>query len=730
MLRILLEPAAMKLKYLVITVLLFGHSAGAEEVPGQNLLSYFSANCRTEGEWTRAAIADSSALIEALRSIQSDPDCKSVGGAISQLGLLNQQLSSLQNISQTQSQIAQLNAQEQELLVQLSGTTNAVTVDSINAKLRDLQVTRAGLVGRDSARNELATPDKAVALGQIVQIANSTFGQVAGNQKCLSRHPNVLNTATSVMSAIGATATLVNPALGLGLTAGSELLGKTIEGVRATYNNRAIRRISDNTIASEAYKCALETMSNRWCQMRDAEAFLLFKAEQRRFAQIDKGLTTAIRMNDREIPVILDWLNKIRSGVTPTSTADSGRQNAVRERDSYVQSREAFGLGLISESKELYNNQTTDNERWNIIRSLIKSLVPQVNENWRNPLFDAIGSAGYAPFFLLGLNDDEAIKNPATGGYHTLDTWKKPAAFNPSLENLRTNYTQWIAITRARVSQELSQVLQPDPLQTLSLAFDRTGNRWKISPMDGLKNVIEFLETNPPREADIAFRKLFNDTIKKLKAIYNITYDTIIVQQISDTKPVEQIYTEAQLSYGTVVLEARLDMIVRLAVLELLETSKPEDQVLVAQLLAAERFTDTLARMSGTDNLAMIRADINRAQPITIANLNSFIDLFGNNIARILARLKWEEENSSGTVAKNKRYARTEMCFLLLAVPAVDRYIDSRLCEGLQLKSLIKDGPESIVITTGSFTTDLNERACEYREFFRKSKIFETWGIK
>lgn len=718
----------------ILTFLLLGltvsFSAFSEDVPGQNLLSYFSANCKTQGEWTRAALADSTALIEALRNIQNDNDCKSVGGAIAQLGLLNQQLSKLETTNDTQLKVSELNAQEQELLIQIANNGDPATLAEINAKLRELQVLRAGIIGRDKAQSELATPDKAQVLGELVQIANTTFTQITGNQQCLAKHPNVLNTATSIMASVGATAAVVNPAIGLGLTAGATFLGETIEGVRRHYNAREIRRIADNTVASEAYKCALETMSERWCQMRDAEAFLVFKAEQRTSARVDRGLGSAIRLNDREIPVLVEWLNKIRSGVTPTSTADAARQNAVREREGYVQGREAFGLGLIEETRQVYQQEQDENERWNIIRGLIKQLVPAEVSGWKNPLHDTLGSIGYPPFFLLGLPDDASIKNPQTGAYHTLDTWVKPTTFNPTLDLVKEKYIEWITRTRIRVNQELSTVLQPDALQTLSSAYDRTGNRWKISPMDSLKNLIAFLKNNPPRESDFAFKKLYNDTVKKLEAIHLITEDAVITRDLNSNSPVEEIYNAAQLRFGTVVIEARLEMIVRLSLLEFIENSSPEDQVLVAQLLAAERFTETIRRMNGTDNLARIHADLKRGQSITISNLNSFLYIFGNNINRILQRLKWDEEAASGTVAKSKRYARTEMCFLLLAVPDLGTYIDPRLCDGMKMYSVVKGGPESFSITPKTFTQDMNERACEYREFFRKSKIFETWGIK
>jgi hypothetical protein len=706
---------------------LLSWSSYAESIPGQQLLSYFASNCRTQGEWTRAALADSIALIESLKSIAQDPDCRSMGGAISQLQILNSQLKYLESTNSTKTRLAELNAQEQELLVHLSNTLDANTIKEINKTLRDLQVTRASLIGRTNKEKELIGEDKAAAMASIVQIANSSFSQITANQTCLKKNPSILNSATSIISAVGATTSVVNPVLGLGLTAGASFLGETIEGVRRYQNSRDIRRLSDQTVAFEAYKCALETMSERWCKMRDAETFLLFKATQRSRSIINSSLGTAIRLNDREIPVLLEWLNKIRGGVTPTTTSDATRQGVVFQRETLVRSLEAFGLGLIEENRAIYQSYTNLEERWAFLRSLILSIYPKVETPVRNPLYDVL-PVGYAPYFLLGLPDDASIQNPQ--GYIPIGAWRKPDGFNPTLDVIKEKYIEWISRARTRVNQELTQVLQPDALQTLSSAYDRTGNRWKISPMDSLKALINFLEINRPNERDYAFTKLYNDTLEKLRLIYATTETAVLFEKGNSPSPIEEIYRLAQLEYGSVVIQTRLDMIVRLSLLELLDNSSQEDQILVAQLLAAERFSEAITKMSGTDNLALIRADINRAQPITISNLNNFMTTFGDGINRILSKLLEEEQKSTGTIAKSKRYARTEMCFLLLSVPNAEKTVKTHLCEGVQLKAVVAEGPATETITRNSFRSDFNERACIYREFFRQSKIYENWGIK
>ncbi len=702
----------------------------AENIPGQELLGYFSANCRTQGEWTRSALADSRALIESLRSIAQDPDCRALSGSITQLELLGQQLQSVQSLNSTQVQISVLNSKEQELMLQLSQTSDMSIMSDINSKLRSLQLERAALNGNLISQNLLNTPDKSELLMGIVQTANSSFKQIVSNQACLTKNAQLLKSVTSIVSSIGATVATVNPALGLGLSAGSAFMGQTIEGLRQTMSYRKIRKISNNSFALEAYKCALETMSERWCQMKDAESFLNFKANFRTRPIENSGLSSAIRLNDREIPVLLEWLTKVRAGVTPTTTSDATRQSLVFQRDAVLRSLEANGIGLIEENRALYNTYEDANDRWIFLRSLVITLIPSVApNNIKNPLYDVI-SVGYTPYFLIGLADDTSIRNNQ-GNYLDFNAWSKPAGFNPTLDHVKERYLEWIQKTRIRVNQELTQVLQPDVLQTLSSAYERSGNRWKLSPMDSLKNIIEFLKLNPPQENNAPFERLYQGTITNLSAVYDIIQTAVLAEDTSLAQsPVEQIFEITQLKYGTVVIQSRLDMIIRLALIELIEQSKPEDQVLVAQLLAAERFTETLSRMSGTDNLALIKADINRAQPITISNLNAFSDIFGKNLSKLLKDLKNDEDKATGTVKNSKRYARTEICFLLLAIPDLNKKIDQALCHGLKFNAVIPGGPESVTLGRSDFNKDFNDRACVYRDHFRRSKIYENWGIK
>lgn len=712
----------------------------AEEVPGKNLLAYFSGSCKTSSQWTQAAIADSEALIQTLNAMANDADCAGAAGAISQLNNLSYQLATLDRLDSTKNTVAVLNAHEQELLIQLTQTTDPDTISDINETMRDLQLERAKLLYTERSAARLSGEDKVTILGQIAQTANSSFQQITANQKCIDKHPSLLNSATSIVAGVGAAVTFINPAMGIAMTAGATFAKISMDGIKANKHARKIRKIADSTVTFEAYSCALESMSDRWCQMQDAESFLNFKAKHRRRALRNPELAQAISLNDREIPVILDWLNKVRNGVAPRTTADANRRNVVLTRELIVRSKADYGQSLIEQNRKTYDSlENNPTEQWLFLRSVIKSLAPQhgSESNVKDPMSEVYAPM-YSPYYLVGLaEDDPRIRTQnGTGPIEYIDSWTKPSGVIVTLDSVKERYLDWTNKAANLVNRELTEVQQPDPLQTLSSA-NIEAEPWMVTPLNAFKTIADFLENNPPGSQQQEFQIIYQDTLQKLRNIHDIATVAILTGDmtpfdVGETKrtPIEEIYEVAQLKYGIVVLQSRLEMIVRLSLLEYIKTSPTEDQILLAQLLASDRFYETISKMNGTSSYAILREDIKSGKAYTMKNLANFMELFGYNINRTLQKLYWEEKRGSPTVAQANRDLRTSMCFLVLGAENVASWIDINLCTGLKMEAMEPGGPETMTINAETFKKDLAQRACTYREFFRQSDIYQKWGIR
>jgi hypothetical protein len=733
----------------------------AEEIPGQTLLSYFSGSCTTSGQWTQAAISDSEALIKTINALAADPDCATAAGAISQLNTLSSQVAIYDKMNATKNAIATYNAEEQELLIQLTITTDTNVKAEINTALRNLQVQRAKLLNGGNAANQLSGVDKVTVLGQIAQSANSSFQQITANQKCLTNNPKLLTAATSIVAGVGSAVSMINPAIGIAMTAGSTFINVAMEGIKDTRQANRIKNIADSTVTFEAYSCALESMSDRWCQMTDAEAFLKFKAKYRQDRDFKDGLAQAISLNDREIPVILDWLNKIRNGVDSRTTADAGRREVVLTRELIARVRADYGLSLLEQNRTTYESLEgkPDDQQWKFLRTLISTIAPQGRDmsnsgtSVRDPLND-IYAPMFAPYNLVGMKegDPDTLCN---GNICAFDSWTKPSSVVPTLDSVKVKFTEWIGRATDLVNRELNEVRQPDPLNTLS-GGNIEAEPWMITPLAAFKTIADFLEQNPPGERQGDFKKLYADTLDKLRTIHDVATVAIATGQMAspqecappvctgdicappvctlDLSPIEQIYETAQLKYGIVVLQSRLELIVRLSLLEFIKTSSEEDQVLVAQLLASDRFYQTISSMNGTTSFARLNKDIEKGKAYTMENLANFMDLFGKNINRSLRTIYKEEmiatQNKKHSVAQAKRDMRTSMCFLVLGAENVEKWIDIDLCTGLKMDAMQPGGPQSPTIDDSTFNKDFGDRACTSREYFRQSDIFQKWGIK
>lgn len=727
---------------MLLLFLVWGSNAKAASMVGNDLINYFSSTCKTQGEHTRQAISDSQALISILENIKNDEDCATISGGISLLSNLEFKLSQLEGQNSLNIEIEKLTAQENELIIQLSQTSEPSVQDEINATIRQIQVDKAAYISEMSARDGYQGDNVKDLYAKIVTSTNSFFNTISNNHRCLNKNPNILPAITSLTGAIGSAAMTVNPALGLGISAATDFIGHTVEALRKNKYNRMIRKISDSGIALEGYKCVLESLSDRWCSLEDASEFLGLKASIRRQSNEESGLKSAIRLQDRDIPVLLDWLNKVRTGVPAATTADAQRQEEIFNREAKVRSAYALGNGVISQYKPLYDipNQTSQ-DKYLVLKTIISVLTNNdcsgddflVSTEGSNPLED-VYNKDFAPFYLLGLD-----QLPRDNGniiyfcdFDPFTQWPN-GSYSADLSLVRSRYDEWVNKAQERVNRELTLVLQPDALQVLTVAYERTSNKWKYSTISSINNLIHFLENFKPKSFETSsFMKVYEDTTKDLRNLKEAIDGAVIGDTYPDPKvALEKIFEIAKLQYGVIVFQSRLEMIVRVSVKEYLDSLNNVDSNTATQLLAAESFLDVLAKMSGTDNLAIISADIKRAKPIAISNMTTFLDVFGKNINRILKRnYKRIKKSSDPTLQEVYQRNVAELCLLLSSMPVWPDKVDQKYCLNSKLEEVIPNGPESVTLTSDYLNKNFNIRNCGYRNYIRKSKIYQEWGIK
>jgi hypothetical protein len=718
----------------------------AEAIPGQELLNYFSSSCKTQGKWSKIALSEAQALMKSIESVLNDEDCKTIAGAISQLNTLSAQIVRLDNLGSDHMELAGLSAKEQELLLYVGRNASDVNLsEQINSTLLDIQLEQAQVMGRIDAHNYYAQPQLADLLAQIVLTTNAAFNQVVANQRCMIKKPGILSGAAALVASVGATAAISNPALGLGLAATGDFIGTIVEAIRKKRLTTTIRQVADGTTALEAFNCVLESLSSRWCEMAEVEKYINFKAKYQNVPIQAGELGSAIRLYDREIPAFLHWLNKIRAGIPSSSSADASRQKRVFEREASVRSSKAMSNGIIAENRPLFDGAQDPKEKWTFLRSTVLKLGQNIgiinpytgNRSGDDPMYE-IYNTDYAPYYLLGLDRIPKTSSGSNIDFNSFDPfseWPAEAGpFVPNFETMTKKFDEWVELARARVDQELNLVLNPDASSAISSAFDGTDNRWKLPAIDALKSIIKFLQLHGPQKRfsnPAAFKNLYADTITKLKTIQEaIEKATLGPTPIDPLKALEVIYKNANLQFGIVILQNRLGLAVRLAIYTLISSTDPETQAIAAQFLAADRFEDVLSQISGTDNLALIAADIKKAQPITLNTLQGFVDVFGKSIRETLSYIMDQEKRSPKDLAPNYERSRAELCYGLLAAPVWPKSVAPSYCLGLKLDPVIPGGPVTDTITYKMiFEGSYQNRACQFQDYLSRSKIFQDWNI-
>lgn len=714
------------------------------------MLNYFSAGCPTQGEWTRAALSQAQSLTDVMRSVQNDPDCVTVSGSISQLSSLSGRIAKLQFGDQRQ--ILGLKQQEQELLLQLSAVDpNGLDASMIKTQLRSVKLELAQLTGYRQF-DTIHDTEVADTMSALVSNTNAFLQQAIANNSCIVKHPSLLPGIASLTGTVAAAA--YTSGISLGIMAGVDLLAITLENVRHWRVQRRINKSSESLVSS-AYQCVLESLSNQWCSAEDALSIVRTKGAARPEISKDHPLLHGMRLLDRDLPVVLRWLDQVRAGADATSQAMADRQTKALEREKMVRTTRAQGMGIIEENRILFelihsdSPSKNDRDRWIIEKNTVRDLLAKINggngfmsgPQITHPMLE-VYAQDYAPYFLLGLTLQQAPKFVAGGSaiikpidqFDPFVEWQGIVGqpFRPDLNIVRAQLLLWVQNAQDRVNNELSIVLNPDPLEILNKAAAK--DQHGFAPYDSLGALAAFLKDQAPKSYVVgSHKRLYLDTIARVEDI--AASIRTIVEPVTPLPEdpndpghpkniLGRIYKQAALDFGTVLLENRLETSIRLALTELLTSGTSGlDSETAAKLLASDDVLRELKRYAGTDDLNLIARDIEKSQALTVTTFSSFIDLFGKGISKNLKHYK----KTGGTVQLKEQ---AEMCLKLLAAPKWPKNVSKKICEGMQLPSLFVGGPASIVVNETAMNLPYEKRACAHRNFLRANRIFQNYRDK
>ena len=747
--------------------------------PGETLINYFGQTCKSLGSFTNSALNDSRALISTLETLRDDENCKSVSGAISKLNNLQNKLSALDDEYYEQMEYAKLEAQEIEVLSQLANTTDPLKVQDLQAVLAQIQLDKATEMGRIDLRQSYDGDKLRNTYGQLINTTSAAYEAVTSNQLCIDSNPQVLLAATSMATSIAASSMLINPALGLGLATLSDFIGDTLDYYRHRGYNAGIKYISNRSSVMVGLKCAIETLANRQCDIVDAKKFLeienRLKREKNNFStNSDLSKIKAIsELFDIDIPVLIEWLEKVKAGAPAASRADALRKNSVYKDIADLQSSRAYGEGIFSEKEPFFNNAQGKQEKISIIREVIESLMFASGNYLSSGISDGSSSSGrdnplylihkkdYAPYYLLGLSRDQ-VTTDQDGNikrFSIINIESEYPNYSPNLNQIENLYFEWILEAQERVNRMSALILQPVPVIIVSDFADKSSSSYKRSPKESLLNVINFLKENTPNPSHPNRKELFDSTEEILSKIYEIipkdTPPRLSSAQSSSCENllninellsspdislsvcnpyldvIEKVSRIAQLEFGSLIIKNRLETSLRVAVGEYIEqtdvTAENENQL--AQLLAADSYLDVLKQVTGKDDPSEILDDLNNSIIVSQENLKSFSRTFRykiNYLFRIEQKYITSDEPS---ISKPRLKERARLCFLLASIYEFPMSSFFKYCDGVTYQE-VEGGPSAPIFDYDFIKGPYEKRRCQFRDYQRKLRIYEQWGIK
>lgn len=736
----------------VVSLLLSPFAAArADTIPLQELLNYFSATCRSYGEFSAAALGRADTIASTLRKMKADDDCDALTSAQSQLIAIQNSIATLTQLDASAFRYINYRTQEQTILAALATATDPQIISSLNDQL--VEVTHA-LARTRPMKDQTQIASMVESTEQVLQASANSFN-------CFIKRPGLLAEVAALSSSVGASAMAFNPALGTKITAGAALLGRVLQQIRNLKFARAGRDLG-NIKRAEALSCVLESLTTDYCEADTTLRMIDWKLKHMDLSQYGRTtLDATVRMMDRDVPALLKWVESLRGSTKAATLADAARVANINDRETKLRNTELHVGGYFGDKAYILSGYTEYYARWSYFKSNIQALLGFIGVTYSmsnnssttfNPMMEIYGG-DVALYYAIGITQDKIPVLPAMGRMSFdqfdpktayLNDPRFPGGWPPGVPDLRDiknlqfqlvqdQLSLWITETRKIINAERTRFAYPDLRGIFQRAFDAEAEtaRYPVSPYEALASLIE-LTRSVIRESRNApeFRSFFEDTLKRLT---DIEIELLKFKDPSQAPTdaqlpaiLDTIFTNAKLENGTLFFTSRLETLIRYAYVNLLRKPQNDnDRRAYAEALAARRFTEVFESKDPTKTLTAQREDVDGSKGTYQSTLEIFVKHFQKEIAESLEEWIEMERKTQDASYRNKR---TKLCLNLLQVAEWPSRIPFSYCEGLEGRLIFVDSPiapRAPVITEKLADKPLAERSCLLRNLRRDTDIYE-----
>lgn len=716
------------------------------------LLNSFSNGCTVANGPASDALIVFKNLSTTIKNIVNNPDCQGLSGAVGQLDSVYTQAESLAPfihngmLSADQKRIQDLESQKTELTTLISQETDPALMYDLKSQLYNVQINlvSARASGDQNLYEELQIR-RAKAAELLVNSTKTITSQLLANQNCWVGQPQLLQQVVGVGAAVGASASLSSGQIGNAvlLGAGAQLVNNIINFFDNLSKNKKINAFNV-AVSSTALTCTLEKMNDVFCAAVDGQKALKVWGSQALKPNADP-IWSGINVLERDLPISVHWLDKLKTGGTPSSIADAETMNSIRIKEVRLENSYSFVLGVLGSLRPKYENTVGDKAKFNVLKEIASSIVDRhCVENSPtasgNPLCEQ-RSYDFATFYLLGITDQEYIqllKNHPNGLRFSQFSYEVALSenFAPSrfkLENIMQQFQIWYDEAEAAVEVEKKITLNDD-LETIFHSEALRESGLSPSPRNSYKNILEYLNSlkalNTSNDAptnSAAGKKLLEDVINSLQIVIE-QIDGVNNEQIKPDDAKTKISDSTRLNIGSSFIKNRIESLVydQLSYLVRNPSLIPND--LSIQLLAANDYVSELKKYyPGDQGSTEMIQQMSSALSITDFSMDPFLSLFRAPIYNSLLSLQEQEKRFAPGPTNPGRVLRGPLCFYLMGSRSYGQYFDYATCEGLQIETIT--GLKSEAFSKMLFKKTLEERSCAYRNFLRKARVTERKGV-
>ena len=707
------------------------------------ILGVFNSSCPSNGQWTKSALSFTNSIVDILKQIQADPDCRSISGSLSDMQLMS---SVMTNLSQddTQNQITSLTAQQKELLVMIAQSSGNMSdlltqLQSVNVQLAAYQANAPA----DARFQNLEHQGRALSF--LVDGTKNILHQASQNEGCLKKNRALLPAIAGLAGSIGAS--LLTGGGSLYVAAGADIINAVVEGSRTHRIARQIRQLSSG-ITATAFSCVLEGMSKQWCSAEDAQSIVKLKANSIVGTGQGNPIETGIKTLGKDYPKFMGWLSTVSAGSDPATIVMGNRQADFLSYEFNFKAGRTRARSMIAEERDVLANIVDPNDQWKEIKAFVNKLRLAIVNSASpdaNPFYSVVGSqyAVVTPWLLVGV-PETLIPLGSGSNSSSLDPLDSPIytyqyignlvgnpQYRPSLDVVRVAFEQLANRAAQRLETDRARIMYTDPCKLVANAATPGING--TSPYQSLQNLIEYLQNQQPLVGNFgSFRSIYFETGNTLAEISR----TIEISLNSTCTPtsgqlaINKIYTLAHLDSGIGYLSDRLNWAIKLSLDDLVVHSQGTTPTQAAALLAADDIVNEMNNYSMTTSYDDMIKDMKHSQLLLDNTLTSFSNNFSGQIYQNLVELKSSAESQQEGPTGKYTNELNKTCLLLLSIPEWPASIPREICLGRSQKSEFTNWPSSAVITSDMMDTISATRpksVCAYRDYSRSQWLFEKF---